>query len=145
MLITRRRAITSLTALSLSSSARAETWPSKPLTIVVPYAAGSATDTLSRIMAEQLSPKLGQPVIVDNKGGGNGSIEGGFVAHAPPDGYTIMMATAATHAGNPYLMKSVPYDSLADFTPAGFYGFIQFVLLVRDEPGMATLADFIKR
>jgi tripartite-type tricarboxylate transporter receptor subunit TctC len=145
MLIARRRAITSLTALSLSASARAQTWPAKPLTIVVPYAAGRATDTLARIMAERLGPKLGQPVIVDNKGGGNGSIAGGYVAHAPADGYTIMIATAATHAGNPNLMKSLPYDSLADFAPAGFYGFIQFVLLVRASSGMATLDDFIKR
>jgi tripartite-type tricarboxylate transporter receptor subunit TctC len=145
MLINRRRAITSLTALSLSASAQAQSWPAKPLTIVVPYAAGSATDTLARIMAERLGPKLGQTVIVDNKGGGNGSIAGGYVAKAPADGYTIMIATAATHAGNPNLMKSVPYDSLADFTPAGFYGFIQFVLTVRAGAGMDTLADFIKR
>ena len=111
----------------------------------MPYAAGSAIDTLSRIMAEQLAPKLGQPVIVDNKGGGNGSIAGGYVAHAPADGYTIMMATAATTAGNPNLMKSLPYDPLVDFTPVGFYGFLQFVLMVRNEPGMATLEEFIKR
>jgi putative tricarboxylic transport membrane protein len=144
MLITRRRAL-SVAALSLSAPALAETWPARPLTIVVPYAAGSATDTLARIMAERLAPKLGQTVIVDNKGGGNGSIAGGYVAHAPADGYTIMIATAATHAGNPNLMKSLPYDSLADFTPAGFYGFIQFVLTVRAGAGMDTLDDFIKR
>jgi len=135
----------SLAGLSLSASARAQAWPAKPLTIVVPYAAGSATDTLARIMAERLGPKLGQTVIVDNKGGGNGSIAGGYVAKSPADGYTIMIATAATHAGNPNLMKSVPYDSLTDFAPVGFYGFLQFVLTVRNEPGMATLADFIKR
>ncbi len=135
----------SLAGLPLSAAARAQAWPAKPITIVVPYAAGSATDTLARIMAERLGPKLGATVIVDNKGGGNGTIAGGYVAHAPADGYTIMIATAATHAGNPNLMKSVPYDSLADFTPAGFYGFLQFVLTVRNEPGMATLADFIKR
>lgn len=148
MTITRRSALT-LTALSLGASApgllRAQSWPAKPLTIVVPYAAGSATDTLARIMAERLGPKLGQTVIVDNKGGGNGTIAGGYVAKAPPDGYTIMIATAATHAGNPNLMKSVPYDSLGDFTPVGFYGLLQFVLTVRNEPGMNTLADFIKR
>lgn len=145
MFLNRRSAMLSLAGLSLSASVRAQAWPARPLTIVVPYAAGSATDTLARIMAERLGPKLGQTVIVDNKGGGNGSIAGGYVAHAPADGYTIMIATAATHAGNPNLMKSVPYDSLADFAPAGFYGFIQFVLLVRSESGVATLADFIKR
>jgi len=153
MTLTRRTTLTALATLPLGTvasfvgdpAARADTWPAKPLTIVVPYAAGSATDTLSRIMAEQLAPKLGQPVIVDNKGGGNGSIAGGYVAHAPADGYTIMMATAATTAGNPNLMKSLPYDPLVDFTPVGFYGFLQFVLLVRNEPGMATLEDFIKR
>ncbi|MBS0541528.1 MAG: tripartite tricarboxylate transporter substrate binding protein [Proteobacteria bacterium] len=150
MKITRRTTLSALAALPLGTPAlvalaRAQAWPTKPLTIVVPYAAGSATDTLSRIMAEQLAPKLGQPVIVDNKGGGNGSIAGGYVAHAPADGYTIMMATAATTAGNPNLMKSLPYDSLADFTPVGFYGFLQFVLLVRNEPATATLEAFIQR
>lgn len=149
MTLTRRTTfgsgLAALATLPLVTSAKAEAWPAKPLTIVVPYAAGSATDTLTRLMAEQLAPKLGQPVIVDNKGGGNGSIAGGYVAHSAPDGYTIMMATAATHAGNPNLMKSVPYDSLADFAPAGFYGFLQFVLLVRNEPGMQTLDEFIKR
>jgi tripartite-type tricarboxylate transporter receptor subunit TctC len=145
MFLNRRSAILSLTGLSLSASARAQAWPTRPLTIVVPYAAGSATDTLARIMAERLGPRLGQTVIVDNKGGGNGSIAAGYVAKSPADGYTIMIATAATHAGNPNLMKSVPYDSLADFAPAGFYGFLQFVLTVRNGPGMATLADFIRR
>lgn len=145
MILSRRSAMLTLSGLSLGASARAQAWPAKPLTIVVPYAAGSATDTLARLMAERLGPKLGQAVIVDNKGGGSGTIAGGYVAKSPADGYTIMIATAATHAGNPNLMKSVPYDSLADFAPAGFYGFLQFVLTVRNEPGMATLADFMKR
>ncbi len=99
----------------------------------------------ARIIAEQLSPRLGQPVIVDNKGGANGSIAGGIVAHAPADGYTLMMATAATHAGNPNLMKAVPYDSLADFAPTGFCGSIQFALAVRTDSGIATVADFVAR
>lgn len=146
MSISRRKALTILAVASAApATAQAQTWPAKPLSIVVPYAAGSATDTLARIMAEYLAPKLGQPVIVDNKGGGNGSIAANYVAKAPADGYTLMIATAATHAGNPNLMKSVPYDSLVDFAPAGFYGFIQFVLLVRADAGMDTLADFIKR
>jgi tripartite-type tricarboxylate transporter receptor subunit TctC len=145
MTLSRRTALAALATLPLGTSAKADTWPTKPLTIVVPYAAGSATDTLSRIMAEQLGARLGQPVIVDNKGGGNGSIAGGYVAHAAPDGYTIMMATAATTAGNPNLMKTLPYDPLADFTPVGFYGFLQFVLLVRNEPGNETLEAFLKR
>ncbi len=145
MTLSRRTALAALATLPLGTVAKADTWPTKPLTIVVPYAAGSATDTLSRIMAEQLSPRLGQPVIVDNKGGGNGSIAGNYVAKAAPDGYTIMMATAATTAGNPNLMKTLPYDPLADFTPVGFYGFLQFVLLVRNEPGNETLEAFIKR
>jgi tripartite-type tricarboxylate transporter receptor subunit TctC len=145
MALTRRTTLAALATLPLSKTARAETWPAKPLTIVVPYAAGSATDTLSRLMAEQLASRLRQTVIVDNKGGGNGSIAGGVVAHAVPDGYTIMMATAATTAGNPNLMKSLPYDPLNDFIPAGFIGSLQFVLLARNEPASATLADFIKR
>lgn len=145
MIRTRRATLATATALAFVGPARAQTWPAKPVTIVVPYAAGSATDTLSRIMAEQLALRLGQSVIVDNKGGGNGSIAGGYVAHAPADGYTIMMATAATTAGNPNLMKSLPYDSLADFAPAGFIGSLQFVLLTRTEPGTDSLESFLKK
>jgi tripartite-type tricarboxylate transporter receptor subunit TctC len=145
MALTRRTTLAALAALPIGRPAGAETWPAKPLTIVVPYAAGSATDTLARLMGEQLTQHLGQTVIVDNKGGGNGSIAAGYVAHSAPDGYTMMIATAATHAGNPNLMKSLPYDSMADFVPVGFYGFLQFVLVVRNEPGMQTLPEFIKR
>ncbi|WP_296345506.1 tripartite tricarboxylate transporter substrate binding protein [Reyranella sp.] len=145
MSLTRRTALASLALASTGLGARAQSWPAKPLTIVVPYTAGSATDTLTRIIAERLSPRLGQPVIVDNKAGANGSIAGGIVARAPADGYTLMMATAATHAGNPNLMKAVPYDSLADFAPTGFCGSIPFTLAVRTDSGISTVADFVAR
>jgi tripartite-type tricarboxylate transporter receptor subunit TctC len=148
MKFTRRRTLTSGMATALatvvSGMARAEGWPTKPLSIVVPYAAGSATDTLARLMAEQLTPRLGQSVIVENRGGGNGTIAGGLVARAAPDGYTIMIGTA-TLAGNPNLMKVLPYDTLKDFEPVGFYGFLQFVLLVRADSGISTVEEFIKR
>lgn len=145
MSLTRRTALAGLGLASAGFAARAQAWPAKPLTIVVPYTAGSATDTLTRILAERLSPRPGQPVIVDNKAGASGSIAGGFVARAPADGYTLMMATAATHAGNPNLMKAVPYDSLADFAPTGFCGSIPFTLAVRADSGIASLADFVAR
>jgi len=145
MRITRRSTLAALATLPVNGAARADAWPTKPLTIVVPYAAGSATDTFSRLMAEKLAPRLGQPVIVDNRGGGNGSIAGGIVAHANPDGYTLMMATAATHAGNPNLIKAIPYDSLADFTPAGFCGSIPFTLVMGSEAGVGNIAEFIKK
>jgi tripartite-type tricarboxylate transporter receptor subunit TctC len=125
--------------------AAAETYPSRVITMVVPYPAGGPTDTIARILAERMQAALGQSVIIENVSGAGGSIGVGRVAHAAPDGYTIMMATAATTAGNPNLMKSLPYDPLKDFIPAGFIGSLQFVLLTRNEPGSATLADFIKR
>ena len=104
--------------------ASAQSWPQKPIRMVIPYPPGGPTGVMGRLVATKLPELLGQPVIVDNKGGGNGSIAGNFVAKSAPDGYTLMIATAATHAGNPNLMKSLPYDSLVDFAPAGFYGFI---------------------
>ena len=141
-----RRTLLTLAAAALCSPvAWAQAYPTKPIRLVVPFPAGGATDLLARALAQRLGQGLGQTVVVENKSGGGGSLGSAEVAKAAPDGYTLMIATAATHAGNPNLMKSLSYDSLVDFAPAGFYGFIQFVLLVRADAGMDTLADFIKR
>lgn len=104
--------------LALSTPALAQAWPEKPVTIVVPTAAGGANDAMARILGQGLSSRLGQPVIVENKAGANGAIASEYVARAAPDGYTIMFGYIATHGINPALQK-LRYDPVADFEPIG--------------------------
>ena len=100
------------------TDAHAQVFPSKTITIVVPTAAGGANDAMARIIAQGLSVKLGQPVIVDNKAGANGAIAAEHVAKAPADGHTILFGYIATHGINPALQK-LKYDPVADFEPIG--------------------------
>ena len=94
--------------------AQAQSWPSRPIKIVVPFPAGGPTDVLTRVLAEKLSTAFGQPVVVENKPGAGGTIGADFVAKSSPDGYTLVMATSSTHSVGPYLSK-VPYDPQKDF------------------------------
>lgn len=112
-------ACTAAAALLTAAPARAAApWPARPITIVVPYTAGTSMDTLARIIGPKLSQKLGQPIIVENRPGASGNIGTGYVAHATPDGYTLLM-TVITFVMNPRLHKSVPYDPLTSFEPIG--------------------------
>ncbi len=97
---------------------QAQTFPSKTITIIVPTAPGGANDAMARIIAQSMSPHLGQSVIVENKAGANGAIASEFVARAAPDGYTIMFGYIATHGINPALQK-LKYDPVTDFEPIG--------------------------
>ncbi|WP_291011662.1 tripartite tricarboxylate transporter substrate binding protein [Hydrogenophaga sp.] len=110
----------SLFALCLAlplSWAAAETYPSKLVTIVVPFPAGGALDTVARVIAEQMRIDLGQPVIVDNRAGAGGTVGSTVVARAEPDGYTILLGSVATHAIAAGLYQKLPYDPLSDFVP----------------------------
>jgi len=100
----------------VSQEVIAETFPSKPITIVVPTSPGGANDAMARIIAQGLSQKLGQSVIVENRAGANGSIASEFVARAPADGYVLMFGYIATHAINPALQK-LRYDPVKSFEP----------------------------
>ncbi|TAJ40563.1 MAG: tripartite tricarboxylate transporter substrate binding protein, partial [Reyranella sp.] len=109
-MLNRRHLLGSAAALALSAPARAQAYPAKQVTIVVPFTAGSGTDTMARIFAERLAAVGGQPVVVDNKPGANGGLAAAAVARAAPDGYTLMMTTNSSHAANLALFKSLPYD-----------------------------------
>lgn len=118
-----------LASLAFAGPAAAQAWPDKPITIVVPTAAGGANDAMARIIGQGLSVRLGKPVIVDNKAGANGAIASEYVARATPDGYTLMFGYIATHGINPALQK-LRYDPVADFEPIGMVAASPTVLVV---------------
>jgi tripartite-type tricarboxylate transporter receptor subunit TctC len=104
-------------ALTLAASARAETWPDKPIHIIVPYVAGGNTDSNARLIGAKLSEALGQPVIIDNMPGAGANIGAGAAARAAPDGYTLFQGTGSTHGINSSLFHKLPYDPVKDFVP----------------------------
>ena len=115
-------------------AARAETWPAKPIHFVVPFQAGSSSDVIARIVAQPLSVRLGQQVVVENKAGGSGIIGSEAVAHARPDGYTMGLANTSTHAAVVATLADVPFDPLKDFTPVAMIAASPFALMAT--PGL---------
>ena len=105
------------TALLPAAFAAADNYPSKPITIVVPFVAGGTTDILARVVGQAMSTELGQPVIIDNRAGAGGNIGGLFASRAPADGYTLFMGTVGTHAINEWLYKKMPFSPNKDFAP----------------------------
>jgi tripartite-type tricarboxylate transporter receptor subunit TctC len=112
-----RRAALALAAIGFSLAATAQPFPHKPLKLVVPYPPGASTDVIARLVGQKMGEDLGQPVIVENKGGASGNIGSDYVAKAAPDGYTFLLATDATHTSNAYLFKNFPFDVIKDVTP----------------------------
>ena len=128
---------------ALSGAAHAQTWPAKPLKLVVPYAAGGSTDQLARAVAEPLGRALGQPVVVENKPGGNTIIGAEMVAKAAPDGYTLFMGSSASLAVNPLLYAKLPYDPKADFIGVSMLATSPLVMVVNPTVPAKTVKEFI--
>ena len=121
-----------------------ETYPSEPITIIVPTSAGGGNDTMARVLSRKLGPQLGQSIEVDNRTGANGSVAAEYVAAARPDGYTLMFGYIATHGINP-VMQDLRYDPQADFVPVGLVGHSPSVLVVRAGQGLRTAKDLLEQ
>ncbi|WHO74309.1 tripartite tricarboxylate transporter substrate binding protein [Rhizobium sp. BT03] len=132
-----------LAAFASGTSAAAADFPDHAITMVVPFAAGGSTDVVARIVAQKMSEDLGQQVIVQNVAGAGGNLGAGNVARAEPDGYTILMGTVATHALNPLILKSTPYDPEKDFAPVSLLVVVPNVLVVNPELPAKTVPELI--
>ena len=127
----------------LSVSAQAQDWPRKPVTLIVPFTAGTTSDVIARSFADYLTGKLGVGVIVDNKGGAGGNIGGGAAAKAAPDGYTFLFATTGPAATNKLMYKDMTYDPQKDLAPVGLLGKSPIIIVARADLPAANLQEFI--
>src|SRR5689334_399166 len=129
--------------LAAADAARAQDYPTRPVTLVVPYAAGGGNDVMARIVAEKMSRTLGQQIVIENKGGAGGSIATRQVARAAPDGYTLGLSGTGTHAINPTLYANVGYDPRKDFAPVGLIATSALVVLVNNSVAAKTIPELI--
>jgi tripartite-type tricarboxylate transporter receptor subunit TctC len=127
----------------MPGAASAQTYPGKPITLVVPFSPGSTTDILGRILASKLSDTIGQRVIVDNRSGAGGNIGTEHVARAAPDGHTIVLGTVSTHAINASVYSKLPYDPIKDFAPIIEFGAVPQVLVVNASSPIRSVQDLI--
>jgi len=127
----------------VASPGHAQTYPSKPVRLVVPYPPGGGTDVIARPLAQKLTEFIGQQVIVDNRGGANGNIGMEFVAKSPPDGYTIVLALNAQYAVNPNLYPKLPYDVLKDYVPITLLGQAPYLLIVHPMLPAKNVKEFV--
>jgi tripartite-type tricarboxylate transporter receptor subunit TctC len=142
----KRRALVSLiTVLPFvhALNVQAQTYPSKPLRLVVPFPAGGATDILARALSNKLGEKLGQTVVVENRPGAGGTIGADAVAKSAADGYTLLLATSSTHSIGPALNAKIPYDAVTDFTPLGYVASSPNLVLVPNTSPAKTMREFI--
>ena len=121
----------------------AQPYPSKPVHLFVTIGPGAAADVLTRIVAEKLAPRLGQPIVIENRAGAGGNIAAEAVAKAPPDGYTLLMASSSTHGANLSVYPSLPFDPIKDFTPIVLVATNPNVLVVPPSLGVSNLAELL--
>jgi tripartite-type tricarboxylate transporter receptor subunit TctC len=122
----------------------ADGYPSRPVTIIVPFSPGAVTDILARIVAQKLSDRSGYPFVIENKPGAGTLLAAEFTAKSPPDGYTLFVATSSTMSINTTLYKSLPYDPVADFAPVSLLCSVPFVLVTSTDLPVKNLSDLIK-
>src|SRR5712691_8876431 len=132
-----------LCALFWGALAHAQSYPTRPVKLVVPFPAGSATDQVARVVGAELQQALGQPFVVENKAGAQGAIAAAEVAKAAPDGYTLMLTTNTPQAANVSLFKKLNYDPVKDFSPVARLGTTSFMLMVKPDFPARSLKEFL--
>ncbi|MBN8920783.1 MAG: tripartite tricarboxylate transporter substrate binding protein [Rhizobiales bacterium] len=143
-MITRRIVLAGLASSALPVRAgHAQTFPSRTVTIVVPYPAGGPVDLVARLIGQYAAGPLGQSIVIDNRAGGSGVIGSAAVARAEPDGHTLVLGTNQTHATNQNLIKNCPYDAVKDFAPVAGIADIAHVLVTRKDLGVADAAALV--
>jgi len=135
--------LAAILAVCVASSAQAQNYPTKPITLIVPFPAGSTTDLVGRILQDELSKAVGQSVIIDNRGGAGGGVGSEAVARATPDGYTLLMGTIGTHSINPAVYAKINYDPIKDFEPVIQFGTAPNVLVVHPDLPIKSVSDLI--
>jgi tripartite-type tricarboxylate transporter receptor subunit TctC len=125
-------------------AARAQDWPQRQVTIVVPFSAGGTTDMFARILAQGLQQKFGTPFVVENRAGAGGNVGAAMVARAPKDGYTLLVGTVSTHAINPFIYKNLAHDTEKDFQPISLIARLPNMLVVNTKIPANTVAELIE-
>ncbi|MBL8288100.1 MAG: tripartite tricarboxylate transporter substrate binding protein [Rubrivivax sp.] len=146
MLPTRRAAAAAAAAVALTvaaGGALAQSWPTRPVRLVVPFPPGGSTDVVARLIGEKIAQSLGQPVLVDNRAGAGGTAGSDVVAKAAPDGYTVLMGTSSTHAIAPGLYPKLPYDPVRDFTPVILLGTATILMVVHPSVPAKNVGEFL--
>lgn len=129
--------------VAASSAALADSFPTKPIRLIVPFPAGGATDLFARTLSQKMGEKLGTTLIVDNKPGAGGAIGSDAAARSAPDGYTLLLATTSTHAIGPAIYSKLPYDTVRDFTPIAHVGDAPSIMLVPNNSPAKTVQEWI--
>lgn len=140
--IDRRRLLALAGAALLPATGRTQAWPAAPVRVVVPFPPGGTVDTLTRLLAPALTTQLGQQVVVDNRGGANGTLGSKHIAQSRADGHSLLL-TASNQIINPLILRTVPYDALADFSAISYIGYVPQLLVVNNSFPATNLAEFL--
>lgn len=135
--------LASVSLIFVPAAGVAANYPNRPITFVVPLAAGGGTDIISRALASEMAKDLGQPIVIENRPGASGSVGSAFVAHAKPDGYTAVVGTTGTHQNNQYLYKSLPYNPFTDFKAVNLICVFNNVVVVPVSSPIKTIAELV--
>jgi len=140
--MSKQRWIAALALCALASGAFAQTWPSKPIRVIVPFTPGSGTDIMARTVSEKLTPQLGQPIVIENRPGAGGTIGGAIVAKSEPDGYTLFVHSSS-YTVTPSTYKDLPYDTLRDLTGVIPLGLLPNVLVMAPSKGIHSVKELV--